>query len=205
MVETGVEAEVLNYLKCAEMPDPLKEGEIFVRAIAKVRKVNGHESYCLVVNNGTNKPLVKKVFGTIRPIKEILEIYPLSVLDTESVPDLRKKKELVLFLVQCGERQKTVEALVSSKEDADKETLKALIIKHCVKQQLYREKNAVVAAQENKMTENEEVESEDSTDSTTDNENDTNQTTDNENGTDENNDGGSDEQKELTEEPTGED
>lgn len=140
MLEKGCEAEVLSYAKCTELPAPLKEGQIYVRAIAKVRKSNNCESYCIVTNNGTGKPRIKKNFGVMMPIVKVLEIYPLSVLDSGVLPDMRKKKELVAFLVQNGVRQTLAENLVNSKEDSDKEKLRSLIINIAVNIQIEREK-----------------------------------------------------------------
>ena len=73
-------------------------------------------------------------------IKEIVEIYPLSVLENESIPDFRKKKDIVAFLVKLGENESHVEQLAASKADEDKAALKALVYKHCIKLQMKREK-----------------------------------------------------------------
>ena len=84
-------------------------------------------------------------------IKEIVEIYPLSVLESDSIPDFRKKKDIVSFLVRLGETESHVEKLASSKEDEDKAALKALVYKHCIKLQIARE-NAKSTAQAKPVT-----------------------------------------------------
>ena len=145
MLEKETLTAVLQFTGCTELPAALKEGDIYVRAIAKVKKANNHETMCVIVNDGTGKPIIKKDFGSISMIKEIVEIYPLSVLESDSIPDFRKKKDIVSFLVRLGETESHVEKLASSKEEEDKATLKALVYKHCIKLQIARE-NAKSAA-----------------------------------------------------------
>ena len=147
MLEKETITEVLQFTGCTELPAALKEGDIYVRAIAKVKKANNHETMCVIVNDGTGNPIIKKDFGSISMIKEIVEIYPLSVLESDSIPDFRKKKDIVSFLVRLGETESHVENLASSKADEDKAALKALIYKHCIKLQIEREnaKSAVPA------------------------------------------------------------
>lgn len=145
MLEKETLTAVLQFTGCTELPAVLKEGDIYVRAIAKVKKANNHETMCVIVNDGTGKPIIKKDFGSISMIKEIVEIYPLSVLESDSIPDFRKKKDIVSFLVRLGETESHVEKLASSKADEDKAALKALVYKHCIKLQIERE-NAKSAA-----------------------------------------------------------
>ena len=147
MIEKETLTAVLQFTGCTELPAALKEGDIYVRAIAKVKKANNHETMCVIVNDGTGKPIIKKDFGSISMIKEIVEIYPLSVLESDSIPDFRKKKDIVSFLVRLGETESNVEQLAASKADEDKAALKALIYKHCIKLQIARE-NAKSTAQE---------------------------------------------------------
>ena len=146
MLEKETLTAVLQFTGCTELPSALKEGEIYVRAIAKVKKANNHETMCVIVNDGEGNPIIKKDFGSISMIKEIVEIYPLSVLESDSIPDFRKKKDIVSFLVRLGETESNVEQLAASKADEDKAALKALIYKHCIKLQIERE-NAKSAVQ----------------------------------------------------------
>ena len=147
MLEKETLTAVLQFTGCTELPSALKEGDIYVRAIAKVKKANNHETMCVIVNDGEGNPIIKKDFGSISMIKEIVEIYPLSVLESDSIPDFRKKKDIVSFLVRLGETESNVEQLAASKADEDKAALKALIYKHCIKLQIEREnaKSAVPA------------------------------------------------------------
>ena len=151
MLEKETITAVLQFTGCTELPAALKEGDIYVRAIAKVKKANNHETMCVIVNDGTGNPIIKKDFGSISMIKEIVEIYPLSVLESDSIPYFRKKKDIVNFLVRLGETESYVEKLASSKEEEDKAALKALVYKHCIKLQIQRE-NAKSTAQEKTVT-----------------------------------------------------
>lgn len=182
MLEKETLTAVLQFTGCTELPAALKEGDIYVRAIAKVKKANNHETMCVIVNDGTGKPIIKKDFGSISMIKEIVEIYPLSVLESDSIPDFRKKKDIVSFLVRLGETESNVEKLASSKEDEDKAALKALVYKHCIKLQIARE-NAKSTTQAKPVTPVEDTEDSEKPTETDVDEN-TNQ---NDNGTDENN------------------
>ena len=146
MLEKETLTTVLQVTGCTELPAALKEGDIYVRAIAKVKKANNHETMCVIVNDGEGNPIIKKDFGSISMIKEIVEIYPLSVLESDSIPYFRKKKDIVNFLVNLGETESDVERLASSKEEEDKAALKALVYKHCIKLQIARE-NAKSTAQ----------------------------------------------------------
>lgn len=151
MLEKETLTDVLQFTGCTELPSALKEGDIYVRAIAKVKKANNHETMCVIVNDGTGNPIIKKDFGSISMIKEIVEIYPLSVLESDSIPYFRKKKDIVNFLVNLGENESDVERLASSKEDEDKAALKALVYKHCIKLQIARE-NAKSTSQAKPVT-----------------------------------------------------
>lgn len=151
MLEKETLTAVLQFTGCTELPAALKEGDIYVRAIAKVKKANNHETMCVIVNDGTGNPIIKKDFGSISMIKEIVEIYPLSVLESDSIPYFRKKKDIVNFLVNLGETESDVERLASSKEEKDKDALKSLVYKHCIKLQIARE-NAKSTAQAKPVT-----------------------------------------------------
>ena len=151
MLEKETVTAVLQFTGCTELPAVLKEGDIYVRAIAKVKKANNHETMCVIVNDGEGNPIIKKDFGSISMIKEIVEIYPLSVLESDSIPDFRSKKNIVSFLVNLGENESYVEQLAASKSDEDKAALKSLVYKHCIRLQIERE-NVKSYAQSNHVS-----------------------------------------------------
>ena len=160
MLEKETLTEVLQFTGCTELPASLKEGDIYVRAIAKVKKANNHETMCVIVNDGEGNPIIKKDFGSISMIKEIIEIYPLSVLESDSIPDFRKKKDIVNFLVRLGETESKVESLAASKSDEDRAALKALVYKHCIKLQIERENKKSVLPERSSDTSEESENSE---------------------------------------------
>lgn len=139
MIEKNSLNEVLSYAKCTELPKPLKKNDIYVRAIALVRKLNNRESYCMVVNDGTGKPVVKKTFGSISVIKEVVEIYPLSTLEASVVPDFRKKQDVIDFLFHCGYDKAHITSLFAENSEESKATIKKLVYKACIDHQLKRE------------------------------------------------------------------
>ena len=145
MLDNETPTALLQLTGCTQLPAALKEGDTYVRASAHAHTANNHEPMCVIVNDGEGNPIIKKDFGSISMIKELVEIYPLSVLESDSIPDFRKKKDIVSFLVRLGETESHVEKLASSKADEDKAALKALVYKHCIKLQIERE-NAKSAA-----------------------------------------------------------
>ena len=160
MLEKETLTAVLQFTGCTELPASLKEGDIYVRAIAKVKKANNHETMCVIVNDGEGNPIIKKDFGSISMIKEIIEIYPLSVLESDSIPDFRKKKDIVNFLVRLGETESNVDSLAASKSDEDRAALKALVYKHCIKLQIERENKKSVLPERSSDTSEESENSE---------------------------------------------
>lgn len=139
MLEKETLSEVLNFLKCSELPDPLKKGKVWVRAIAKAKKANNHETMCYVVNNGRGVPLLKRDFGSISMIKDFVEIYPLSYLESGAFPDFRKKDDVIQFLVRHGEDEAEVTELVKSDDKELRDEAKARVISYCIKAQLEQE------------------------------------------------------------------
>lgn len=141
MIEKQTIVDVLNYLKYPELPAPLKKNDVWVTAIAKVKKANNHETMCIVENDGEGNPIIKKDFGSLSVIISVIEIYPLTLLDANMMPDFRKKKDLGEFLKRNRIHAEYVDRLVESKDDEDKAMLKKLVIKTCIKNQLDREKH----------------------------------------------------------------
>lgn len=131
--------EALDDNRCAELPPELKDGDIFVRAIVRVLKANNKESMCLAVNDGSGNPLIKKTYGSVASIVKVLDIYPLSILDKNYIPVFRTKEEIIKFLIRCGEDSDYLACLLASDAQEDKDKIKALVIKHCVGDQLSNE------------------------------------------------------------------
>lgn len=167
MLEKETLSQVLTDTGCTDLPSPLKTGDVYIRAIVKVLKANNHEAMCIAVNDGTGKPIIKKSYGSISMIKEVLEIYPLSVLKNGYIPDFRKKQDVENFLVTMGESQNKVQELIAKKDDESRMKIKQMVIFHCVKRQLATEdifgnakglRNAEPKTEENTETKIEEEE-----------------------------------------------
>lgn len=136
MLEKETLNEVLGYVKCPELPRPLKANEVFVRAIVKVRKRNNHSAYCLASNDGTGIPAIKKMFGSMSQIMEVEEIYPLSVLNASVIPNLNDENDVVSYLVACGENKDYVLSLLENSNDENKAKVRTLVLKHCIASQI---------------------------------------------------------------------
>lgn len=139
MLERETLTQVLTDTGCVELPKPLKEGDVYVRAIVKVLKANNHEAMCIAVNDGSGKPIIKKSYGSVSMIKKVVEIYPLSVLQNGYIPDFRKKQDVENFLVTMGESKNKVQELIATKDDESRMKIKQMVISHCVKRQLETE------------------------------------------------------------------
>lgn len=82
MTQTQLEEfEALSYAGVPELPAPLKEGDPWAKAIAKVRTYTNRESYAIVKRNfaGEN-PIVVKVFST-GGLAKIESIHPYMMID----------------------------------------------------------------------------------------------------------------------------
>lgn len=143
----------LDFCKCKELPEELKEGDIFVRALIKVQKGNNRHGFCLAVNDGTGKPCIKKTFGSVAQIVKILSIYPLSILDRNYFPVFNKKEEIVMHLVKYGENRDYIERLCSSGLQEDKDKIKSLITRYSIEDQFAEEVRASVCVEREKRAE----------------------------------------------------
>lgn len=155
MIEEKALWEALEYCKCHELPDELKDGEIFVKAIVKVLKSNSMEGFCIAVNDGTGKPDIKKSFGSVAQIVQVLSIHPLSVLDRNYVPSFGNIDDVTNFLLRRGENYEYIKSLVDSDKTEDKEKLKALVIRHCIREQMNGEARIVARSDAAKREEEE--------------------------------------------------
>lgn len=173
MLEKETLSEALNYVQAACLPEPLKKNKIFVRALVKVRKMNNHEAICYAVNNGSGEPLVKKSFGSISMIKEVVEVYPLSYLEEGVLPDFRKKTDIVEYLKRKGIDEQQATELVMSDDKEKKKEAKRLVISFCIKAQIEQEnminkapniKSQSESINETQKEDNEETRTEDNSD-----------------------------------------
>jgi hypothetical protein len=100
--------KALSHFLLKDLPD-VDDGEnIWIKALALVRKCDGSESYVYVVkDNVTLQNRIAKDFGGVAQISEIIEFYPFSFLKSGYVPTFngKKKEERVKYLMTYDNRK----------------------------------------------------------------------------------------------------
>lgn len=86
-------------------------------AIVKVRKNNMKVNYAIAENDGEDKPIIVKDFGSSAKIVEILEIRPYAHLNDLYIPDLRNKQDITKYLVANRVSEKYISNLLSTKKE----------------------------------------------------------------------------------------
>lgn len=125
--------EALQHTGCRRLPPVLRENEVWIKAIALVRKITAVENYVLVENNGYNRPRITKDFGPCAYITGIKDIYPYELLDSKRTPTLRTDNETYKFLRAYGYDAKHLTALFNPADKtpeqiaADRETIKGYV------------------------------------------------------------------------------
>lgn len=110
----------------------------WIKGICLARKLNGIMSYCMCENDG-GKTRLKKDFGQILPVLEIVAIHPYMELDSKYIPDLRSNKQIIEFLTKNGYTADNIEALLSKNDKTneqqrkDRQTVKDFVIKAAIK------------------------------------------------------------------------
>ena len=90
---------VLNETMQTLLPSELKEGELWVRAIAKVLKRNCSYEYVLIEHqytNGEDSYRITKDFGSMQKVSKLIAIYPYESVNY--VPEFKNKSEIVDYL-----------------------------------------------------------------------------------------------------------
>lgn len=94
--------KALSHFLLKDLPS-VDDGEnIWIKALALVRKCDGSESYVYVVKDSvTLQNRIAKDFGGVAQISEIIEFYPFSFLKSGYVPTFngKKKEERVKYLM----------------------------------------------------------------------------------------------------------
>lgn len=128
--------KALSNFLLKDLPDVDTGENIWVKALALVRKCDGSESYVYVVKDSeTLQNKIAKDFGGVSRISEIIEFYPFSYLKSGYVPTFngKKKEERVKYLMTYDNRK-----------DYSSMTLKELdreIIRVGIEKQLNDERN----------------------------------------------------------------
>lgn len=106
----------LHYAKVACLPDPIKSDDVvWIRAIAKVWKVDNSHNFCIVENDGNNNPRIVKGYGNVAAVHKFEALYPYKFLSENFLPDLKSRKEIRKFLVANGLDEEYAKELLSVK------------------------------------------------------------------------------------------
>lgn len=97
--------DALAYAGCAKLPralNPAKDqSKVWIRAVAKISKKDGSESYAVLKNDYGRKPKIVKVFGSTSAIASVLSIHPYEWLKNELMPTFRTEQEKDDFLARA--------------------------------------------------------------------------------------------------------
>lgn len=111
--------DALSAARVSELPpqNQKKEGSIWIRAIAKVRKSDGTANYALVENRGTGSPEVIRDFGNPAIIRKIEALHPYWFLDNNWLPDFEKDKSIIDYLKDRMPKEDVVQLLSATNPD----------------------------------------------------------------------------------------
>lgn len=110
-----------------------ESGDIWINAIILCTKSNGLQEYVFAINDGNNRPIIKRDSGTPAAIKTYNKYYPVDKLEKRFVPALRSLAAQKEFLIKYGYSAKEMEILFSKdgktaeQVDADRKTIKGYI------------------------------------------------------------------------------
>lgn len=136
--------EALSEARIPTLPDEWSNKNIhWAMAIVKVRKNNMRVNYAIAENDGEDKPIIIKDFGSSAKIVEILEIRPYAHLNDAYIPDLRNKQDIKHYLIVNGVDEQRILSLLSTKNDdgsekseeekkADRSLIKKMVVRFAV-------------------------------------------------------------------------
>lgn len=145
--------EGLKFAQIPELPEKWDEKNVWVKALAKVRRCNNKVEFVVVKNNGSNKPSIIKSFGTVSAVHEFMEIYPFELLSPVYIPEFRNKAEIINYLVsKFGENQR--EKLMEMKNSDLKSLVRAAAIQDQTAMKSCAEEDRKIKESKNKTEEN---------------------------------------------------
>ena len=109
--------DALSYCSLKELPPEWDNENVYLKALALVKKVDGSESYVLIQKNRMGEDVIVKDFGSSAVVCEKKGIYPFIYMEAKWIPILRNKEEKVSWLVKFGEKEEEVSTLPSKKLD----------------------------------------------------------------------------------------
>lgn len=128
--------ECLKWCQVPSLPDADDKENIWIKAIALVKKEDGTESYVAMTKDKQLKNKMIKDFGTVSMIHEIVEIYPYSYLSAAFMPEFktRKKEERINYLLAHDKSLQGLDEL--SLKELDK-----MVVNIAIKNQIFNEQN----------------------------------------------------------------
>lgn len=118
--------DALKAIGWPDLPKAIGEGykKKWIKAIVKVRKYSGVESYCLAVNDGNDQPRIIRDFGPTAIIAEILSIHPYEETGKNIIPRFTSDEQIAKYL-RKSEYDKSEVASLLSTEDKSPEQIEA--------------------------------------------------------------------------------
>lgn len=92
--------DCLKWCNVASLPEPDDKENIWIKAIALVKKRDGSENYVAMQKDDKLNDKIVKDFGSVSLIHEVVEIYPYYFLSAAYMPEFKtkKKEERIEFL-----------------------------------------------------------------------------------------------------------
>lgn len=107
-------SDAMTHARVRELPQTIEIGNNnWAKAIVLVRKSNNKRNYAVAYNNGEGNPQIVADFGSAAVIREILEIRPYFMKAKLYTPTFRDKEEVVIYLVNHGEKESEIRKLIS--------------------------------------------------------------------------------------------
>lgn len=127
--------EVLKEIGWPDLPPAIdgKYKKKWIKAIARVRKINGQICYCLVVNDGKDNPRIVRDFGPVAIICEMLSIHPYEATAANIVPRFVDDEQRLKYLRKMGYNESDIKKLLSTDDkspeqiDADRKQISEYI------------------------------------------------------------------------------
>lgn len=115
--------DALAYTGCSKLPRAINivkdQSRIWVKAIAKVHKITGADTYVVLKNDYGRRPVVIKTFGESSAIANIVSIHPFEWLQPDFIPKFKNDEDRDAFLARSyGKLVEKISAL--SPEDKDR-------------------------------------------------------------------------------------
>lgn len=107
--------DALKAIGWPDLPNPIDANykKRWIKAIVKVRKYNGSESYCIAVNDGNGKPHIIKDFGPTSIISNVISIHPYEETSKKLIPWFRTDRQIVSYLTKSDYDASEITALLS--------------------------------------------------------------------------------------------